>query len=148
MKNSFKQGFAGTLTRNYSTPIMYLMILFSFNLMLNIVTHIPEAIHESNMVSTILFLTVALFSVAFLMLCFSSLVFFTHKDFTLLIKYLIIIALVTMIVPFLVMQDWFSILKSTFIPTLKCDKNFLLILVAVFLTTLSPYLFFKKVPIN
>lgn len=39
-------------------------------------------------------------------------------------------------------QDWLNILKNTFIPTLKFDKDFISILVAILGTTISPYLFF------
>jgi len=39
-------------------------------------------------------------------------------------------------------QDWVAVLKATFIPTIKFDKNFISILVAILGTTISPYLFF------
>jgi Mn2+/Fe2+ NRAMP family transporter len=39
-------------------------------------------------------------------------------------------------------QNWIAVLKATFIPTLKFDKNFISILVAILGTTISPYLFF------
>jgi Mn2+/Fe2+ NRAMP family transporter len=50
--------------------------------------------------------------------------------------------LVYFIVPFLYKQDLGVILKGTFIPTLKFDKDFISILVAILGTTISPYLFF------
>jgi Mn2+/Fe2+ NRAMP family transporter len=39
-------------------------------------------------------------------------------------------------------QDGWTIIKATFIPQLKWDKNFIAILVAILGTTISPYLFF------
>jgi len=48
------------------------------------------------------------------------------------------------IVPFLYKQDFGAILKATFIPTIKFDKNFLAIIVGILGTTISPYLFFGK----
>jgi Mn2+/Fe2+ NRAMP family transporter len=50
--------------------------------------------------------------------------------------------MVYLIVPFLYHQDWIEVAKSTFIPTLKFDKAFVAILVGIFGTTISPYLFF------
>jgi NRAMP (natural resistance-associated macrophage protein)-like metal ion transporter len=38
--------------------------------------------------------------------------------------------------------DWIEVLKATFIPRLTFDPNFLAMLVAIFGTTISPYLFF------
>jgi Mn2+/Fe2+ NRAMP family transporter len=58
------------------------------------------------------------------------------------LKYLCIVLLVYFIVPFLYKQDWLAILKATFIPTIKFDKDFISILVAILGTTISPYLFF------
>ena len=38
--------------------------------------------------------------------------------------------------------DWIDVIKATFIPRLSFDPNFLAMLVAIFGTTISPYLFF------
>ena len=39
-------------------------------------------------------------------------------------------------------QDWIMVAKKTFIPTIRFDKEFLSIIVAILGTTISPYLFF------
>jgi Mn2+/Fe2+ NRAMP family transporter len=49
---------------------------------------------------------------------------------------------VYLIIPFLYKQDLGAILKATFIPTIKFDKNYISMLVAILGTTISPYLFF------
>ncbi|HEV7620629.1 MAG TPA: divalent metal cation transporter, partial [Flavisolibacter sp.] len=41
--------------------------------------------------------------------------------------------------------DWWLVAKSTFIPTIKPDKEFISMLVAILGTTISPYLFFWQV---
>ena len=43
---------------------------------------------------------------------------------------------------FLVKQDWGEVLKATLIPHIEFNKEFILILVAILGTTISPYLFF------
>jgi Mn2+/Fe2+ NRAMP family transporter len=58
------------------------------------------------------------------------------------LKYLCLVLLVYLIVPFLYKQDWVAVLKATFIPSIKFDKDFISILVAILGTTISPYLFF------
>jgi Mn2+/Fe2+ NRAMP family transporter len=52
------------------------------------------------------------------------------------------VLLVYFVVPFLYKQNWFDIFKSTFIPTIKFNKEYISILVAILGTTISPYLFF------
>jgi Mn2+/Fe2+ NRAMP family transporter len=56
--------------------------------------------------------------------------------------------LVYFIVPFLYKQDLTLILKSTFIPTIKFDKDFMGILVGILGTTISPYLFFWQASVE
>ena len=58
------------------------------------------------------------------------------------LKYLCIVLLVYLIVPFLFKQDWMDIIKHTFIPTIEFNSAFLSILVGILGTTISPYLFF------
>jgi Mn2+/Fe2+ NRAMP family transporter len=43
---------------------------------------------------------------------------------------------------FVTPQDWKQVLRHTFIPTVKLNKDYLLNLVAILGTTISPYLFF------
>jgi Mn2+/Fe2+ NRAMP family transporter len=56
--------------------------------------------------------------------------------------------LVYFIVPFLYKQDFAAILKATFIPTIRWDKEFLAIIVGILGTTISPYLFFWQASVE
>jgi Mn2+/Fe2+ NRAMP family transporter len=56
--------------------------------------------------------------------------------------------LVYFIVPFLYEQDLVEIAKSTFIPTIKFDKDFIAIIVGILGTTISPYLFFWQASVE
>ena len=51
-------------------------------------------------------------------------------------------------VPFLYKQDFTEIIKATFIPTIKFDKDFIAIIVAILGTTISPYLFFWQASVE
>ena len=82
------------------------------------------------------------FSIGFTILLLVLIVYLPYQKFALVLKYLCLVLLVYLIVPILYKQDWVVVLKSTFIPTIKFDKNFLSILVAILGTTISPYLFF------
>jgi Mn2+/Fe2+ NRAMP family transporter len=69
-------------------------------------------------------------------------IYLPYQKIAAVLKYLCLVLLVYLIVPFLYKQDWLAVLKATFIPTIKFDKNFIGILVAILGTTISPYLFF------
>ena len=56
--------------------------------------------------------------------------------------------LVYFIVPFLYKQDLTEIIKATFIPTIRFDKDFIAMLVGILGTTISPYLFFWQASVE
>lgn len=134
-------GLAGTLKANYSKPVSFLMLLFSFPA---IVMNIGADIAGMGAVGNLLFPTIhaTYFSIGFTIILLVLIVYLPYRKIASILKYLCIILLVYMIVPFLYKQDWIAVLKSTFIPTIHFDKNFISILVAILGTTISPYLFF------
>jgi len=135
------QGLTGTLKTNYSKPILYLMLLFSFPA---IVMNIGADIAGMGAVGNLLFPSIhaIFFSIFFTILLLVLIIYLPYQKIASGLKYLCIVLLVYLIVPFLYKQDWLGVLKATFIPTIKFDKNFISILVAVLGTTISPYLFF------
>ena len=135
------QGLTGTLKTNYSKPILYLMVAFSFPA---IVMNIGADIAGMGAVGNLLFPSIhaIFFSIAFTIILIVSIVFLPYQKIASVLKYLCMVLLVYLIVPFLYKQDWTAVLKGTFIPTIKFDKNFVSILVAILGTTISPYLFF------
>jgi Mn2+/Fe2+ NRAMP family transporter len=82
------------------------------------------------------------FSFSFTFILLAMLIYLPYKKIAAVLKYLCIVLLVYLIVPFLYKQDWLIILKATFIPTIHFNKDFISILVAILGTTISPYLFF------
>ena len=135
------QGLTGTLKANYSKPILYLMVVFSFPA---IVLNIGADIAGMGAVGNLLFpkIHAIFFSVGFTILLLIVIIFLPYQKIAAVLKYLCMVLLVYFIVPFLYKQDWMVILKGTFIPTIKFDKNYISILVAILGTTISPYLFF------
>ena len=57
------------------------------------------------------------------------------------LKWLCLVLLVYLIVPFLVQQNWLEIGHSIIFPQIQFNKDYLLMLVAILGTTISPYLF-------
>ncbi|MGA2667652.1 MAG: divalent metal cation transporter [Ignavibacteria bacterium] len=134
-------GLAGTLKSHYSKPVLYLMLLFSFPA---IVMNIGADIAGMGAVGNLLFPSIhaTYFCIFFTFILLVLIIYLPYLKIAATLKYLCIALLVYLVVPFLYKQDWVSVLKSTFIPTIKFDINFIIILVAILGTTISPYLFF------
>lgn len=69
-------------------------------------------------------------------------IFISYKTYAKFLKYLALFLLSYVIVAFLVKQEWHQIFFSTFIPTISLNKIYLLSLLAILGTNISPYLFF------
>jgi NRAMP (natural resistance-associated macrophage protein)-like metal ion transporter len=134
-------GLAGTIKNNYSKPVLYLMLLFSFPA---IVMNIGADIAGMGAVGNLLFPSIhaIYFSIFFTAILLVLIIYLPYQKIASVLKYLCIVLLVYFVVPFLYKQDLLAILKATFIPAIKFDKDFIVILVAILGTTISPYLFF------
>jgi len=135
------RGLAGTIKDNYSKPVLYLMLLFSFPA---IVMNIGADIAGMGAVGNLLVPSIkpTYFSIGFTMILLVLIIWLPYKKIAEILKYLCLVLLVYLLVPFLYKQNWLAILKATFIPAIKFDKDFISILVAILGTTISPYLFF------
>lgn len=135
------QGLTGALKANYPKTILYVMLLFSFPA---IVMNIGADIAGMGAVGNLLFpkINAIYFSVFFTILLLILIIYLPYQKIAAILKYLCIVLLVYLIVPFLFRQDWMYIAKNTFIPTIELNKNFISVLVGILGTTISPYLFF------
>ncbi len=140
-------GLTGTLKQHYPRPILYLTLLFSFPA---IVMNIGADIAGMGAVGNLLFPSIDAnyFSVIFTIILLILIVYLPYQKIASVLKYLCIVMLVYFIVPFLYKQDFGEIIKATFIPTIKFDKDFIAILVGILGTTISPYLFFWQVSVE
>lgn len=117
------------------------MLLFSFPA---IVMNIGADIAGMGAVGNLLFPSIkaTYFSIIFTVVLLILIIYLPYQRIAAVLKYLCLILLVYLMVPFLYKQDWMAVLKATFIPTIRFDKDFISILVAILGTTISPYLFF------
>lgn len=140
-------GLTGTLKQHYHKSVLYLMLLFSFPA---IVMNIGADIAGMGAVGNLLFPSIDanFFSVFFTVLLLILIIYLPYTKIAATLKYLCIVMLVYFVVPFLYKQDFTAILKSTFIPTIQWNKEFLSIIVAVLGTTISPYLFFWQASVE
>lgn len=136
-----RQGLTGVLKQYYPKPLLYGMILFSVPA---IVLNIGADIQAMGAVTNMLFPQIkaqwaSIFFTVFLLI---SIVFLPYKPFAATLKYLCLSLLLYLVVPFLVKLDFRAVLFHTFVPTFRFEKEYLIILVGILGTTISPYLFF------
>ena len=141
------QGLTGTLKKHYPKPVLYVMLLFSFPA---IVMNIGADIAGMGAVGNLLLPSIdaTFFSVFFTVLLLGLIIYLPYQKIASVLKYLCIVMLVYFVVPFLYKQDYLEIIKATFIPTIKFDKDFIAILVGILGTTISPYLFFWQASVE
>lgn len=134
-------GLTGALKKHYPRPVLYLMLLFSFPA---IVMNIGADIAGMGAVGNLLFpaIDATFFSVFFTMLLLIVIIYLPYLKIAAILKYLCIVLLVYLVVPFLYKQDWILIIKSTLVPSIEFNTEFVGILVGILGTTISPYLFF------
>lgn len=135
------QGLTGTLKQYYPRYVLMLMLVFSFPA---IVLNIGADIAGMGAVGNLMVPSVpaTLFSVFFTVALLIAIVYLPYRKIASTLKYLCICLLVYLVVPFTIKLDWGEVLKRTFIPTIRWNKDYLSIIVAILGTTISPYLFF------
>lgn len=134
-------GLTGTLKKNYPRPVLYVMLLFSFPA---IIMNIGADIAGMGAVGNLLFPSIdaTYFSVVFTIVLLGLIIYLPYQKIAASLKYLCVVLLVYLVVPFLYKQDWLAVLKATVIPTIELNKEFISIIVGILGTTISPYLFF------
>lgn len=134
-------GLAGVIAKHYPKVLSYLILLLMFPAL---VINIAANLSGMSAVAALLipFIPNKIFCLFFSVFLFLVFAFSSYKKIVNSMKYLCLILIIYLFIPFFEHVDWkktvFAILK----PDIQWDKNYLAILVAIFGTTISPYLFF------
>ena len=135
------QGLTVTLKKNYPRAILYSMLLFGFPaITLNIGADIQGMGAVAHMILP--HIPTAVFSIVFTFILLYVIIKFPYQQIAKILKWLCLSLLLYIIVPFMIKEDWGSVLRHTVIPSIQFNKEFFSILVAILGTTISPYLFF------
>lgn len=134
-------GLTGALKNHYPRPLLYVMILFSFPA---IILNIGADIAGMGAVGNLLFPSVdaGFFSVFFTLLLLVLIIYLPYYKIAKVLKYLCVALVVYLIVPFFIDVDWGKVMVSVLVPEIRFTKDYLMVLVAILGTTISPYLFF------
>jgi len=137
-------GLTATLKKHYPKTLVYFMMFLSLPA---IILNIGADIAGMGAVANLILPSVKpiFFSVAFTIILLIIIIYLPYHKIVSVLKYLCLSLFLYIVVPFFTHPDWAKVLRSFFIPTIKFDKDFLGILVAILGTTISPYLFFWQV---
>jgi NRAMP (natural resistance-associated macrophage protein)-like metal ion transporter len=134
-------GLTTTLKKHYPKVILYIMLLFSFPA---IVMNIGADIEGMGAVANLIFpkIPVFVFSILFTVVMTFVIIKYSYPKLAQILKWLCIVLLLYLVVPFLTATNWSEVLQDAFIPEIHFNKEFIGILVAILGTTISPYLFY------
>lgn len=133
-------GLAGVIKNNYNKKILYFSVL-----LLLVANTINIGADLGAMASSAQLLLGIPFAVWLIIMTIVTLlleIFVSYPTYAKFLKYLTLSLLAYVIVVFVVKQDWHTIAISTFLPSFSWDRSYLLNIVAILGTTISPYLFF------
>lgn len=135
------QGIAGVLRRSYPRAVLLAaVVLVLIANTINAGTDLGAmAVSTQLLVPGVPFTALV---IAFALLVLGLEIFIPYRYYARVLKWLTLSLLAYVAAGFVVQPDWLSVLRSALVPDVRWDGPFLLLLVAVLGTTISPYLFF------
>lgn len=134
------KGLSGVMRRHYSRPALYLVVfLLILANTINIGADLGAMASSAQLIFNLPFVFWIIVMTAGTLLLE---VFVSYRVYARYLKYLAGSLLAYIVAALLVKQDWSKLALSTVIPNFSLDKQYLLNIVALLGTTISPYLFF------
>ena len=134
------KGLAGIIHENYSKPMLYFAVsLLVIANTINIGADLGAMATSAQMLLGLPFLFWLCLMTGFIIVLE---VFVTYKTYSKFLKYLALTLFAYVLTAFIIKLDWAIIVKSTLLPQIQYSEDYLLNIVAILGTTISPYLFF------
>ena len=134
-------GLAGVIKKRYSKNILYPIVTL---LLIANTINIGADIGAISASIKLVFpqIQIVIVTVLFTAMIICAEIFIPYKKYLTVLKYLTLSLLAYMITAFIVGANWNEILVATVIPHIEFTPAFAMLFVAIFGTTISPYLFF------
>ena len=87
-------------------------------------------------------------AIVYAVLIMGSLLLFSYRTIANFLKWIALTLLVYLAVPFITNTDWGAALRATLSPSITFNKETIALIVAIFGTTISPYLFFWQTSVE
>lgn len=134
------KGLAAVLKQYFSKKIVLLaVLLLMIANIVNIGADLGAMAASLNMVSGINYSTGA---IAFAVIIILLEVFVKYHVYVKVLKWLTLSVFAYIIAGFMTHPNWLNVLNNSFVPHLAFDKEYIFAMIAVFGTTITPYLFF------
>jgi len=134
------KGLAGVIRDHYPKPLLYFAVsLLVITNTINIGADLGAMAASAQMLIGLPSFIWLCIMTAFIILLE---VFVTYKTYSKILKYLALTLFAYVVTAFIVKPDWGIIVTNTVIPQIKFSKDYMLNIVAILGTTISPYLFF------
>lgn len=134
-------GLAGVIRQTFPRPVLYASV--TILVLANVLNAAADLGAMADSIHILVPQIPAHASILWLgLIMLGVLVFGSYKHIAGTFKWLTLTLFAYIIASFLMHPHWPSVLKHTFVPSLSVNKSFLAVLVGIFGTTISPYLFF------
>ena len=134
-------GLTNILKKHYPKPLVYFIMMLSLPaIILNIAADIASMGAVSHLI--IPFIHPNIFCLIITAVLTVTIIYLSYNQMVKFLKYCCLSLLLYLVIPFLTNTDWNQVLKSTVIPGIQLDTEYLKIIVAILGTTISPYMFF------
>ncbi|MFH0819457.1 MAG: divalent metal cation transporter [bacterium] len=135
-------GLAGILKRYYSKKLLYLTAFLMFGACsINIGADLSGMAAATNLILPLPYYKY-IYSIIYAGLIVWLLINFSYRAIAKILKWLTLFLFTYILALFFAKPSWLDILQNTFVPKIEFTKDYLLLLVAILGTTISPYLFF------
>ncbi len=134
------KGLAGVIRIHYSKPVLYFSVsLLMIANTINIGADLGAMATSAQMLLGLPFLFWLFLITGFIIILE---VFVTYRTYSKILKYLALALFAYVLTAFIAKPDWGIIVKNTVFPQIQFSGDYLLNVVAILGTTISPYLFF------
>lgn len=134
------KGLSGVIRKNYPKPILYSSVaLLLIANTVNIGADLGAMASAGQLLLGLPFIF-WLLPITVLTICLE--IFVSYKVYARFLKYLTFSLFAYVITAFVVKQSWSQVIAATIIPNISISKEYLLNVIAILGTTISPYLFF------
>lgn len=136
-----KKGLIGTISSYYPRWLVICIVIVSF---LAIILNIGADLAGMGAVANMIFPSIpaSFFSIGFGVIISYLIVVLPYGKIAFIMKWLCLSLLCYVAVPFMVDLNWSRVLKAAIVPEPIFSKDYVLIIIAILGTTISPYLFF------
>jgi len=133
-------GIACVIKKNFGRAILYPIVLLL--LIANTVNAGADLGAMASSAQMMFGMPFAFWLVVMTLVTVAMIVFIPYRNYVKYLKFLCISLFGYIVTVMVVKQDWGQVLRNSFIPSIILDKDFLMNIVALLGTTISPYLFF------